>query len=147
LDAGILLLNQGDYPAAVQTLEAYIRRNPHDELGNRTFQEAYMELAQQRTKEGKKEEALAYLDTAHGVRENKSSPELTRAIQSLRKEIAEDYYRQGLREQSTNLSEAIRLWEKTLKYDPEHARAARQLGQARKMEQNVRSIQNPETKP
>lgn len=145
LDSGILLLNQGDYSAAVQTLEAYTRKYPQDDLGKRTLQEAYMELAQQRTKEGRKEEALAYLEKAYGMRDNKSSPESSRAMQSLRKEIAEDYYQQGLRAQPTNLSEAIRLWEKTLKYDPEHAQAVRRLERARRMEQNLRSI--PDSNP
>ncbi len=147
LDSAILLLHQADYSAAVQMLETYVRKNPHDDLGRRTLQDAYVDLARQRTKEGKKEDALAYLDKVQGLRDTKSNPELTRAIQSLRKEVAEDYYQQGLRAQSTNLSEAIRLWEKTLKYDPEHAQAARRLEQARKMEQNLRSIQDAESKP
>ena len=147
LDSAILLLHQADYSAAVQTLETYVRKNPHDDLGRRTLQDAYVDLARQRTKEGKKEDALAYLEKAHGLRDNKSNPESTRAIQSLRKEMGEDYYQQGLRAQATNLSEAIRLWEKTLKYDPEHVQAARQLERARKMEQNLRSIQDAESKP
>jgi tetratricopeptide (TPR) repeat protein len=147
LDSAILLLHQGDYSAAVQTLETYVRKNPHDDLGRRTLQDAYVDLARQRAKEGKKEEALAYLEKAHSLRDSKSGPELTRAIASLRKEMAEDYYQQGLRVQPTNLGEAIRLWEKALKYDPEHAQAARHLERARKMEQNLRSIQDAEGKP
>jgi hypothetical protein len=147
LDSAILLLHQADYSAAVQTLEAYVRKNPHDDLGRRTLQDAYVDLARERAKEGKKEDALAYLEKAQGLRDNKGNAELTRALQSLRKEMAEDYYQQGLRAQSANLSEAIRLWEKTLKYDPDHAQAARRLDRARKMEQNLRSIQDVESKP
>jgi len=142
LDSAILLLHQGDYGAAVQTLETYVRKNPHDDVGRRTLQDAYVDLSRGQAKEGRREEALAYLEKAQGLRDGKSNPELTRALQSLRKELAEDYYQQGLRAQSTNLSQAIRLWEKTLKYDPDHAQAARQLERARKMEQNLRSIQD-----
>jgi tetratricopeptide (TPR) repeat protein len=147
LDSAILLLHQADYSAAVQTLETYVRKNPQDDFGRRTLQDAYVDLARERAKEGKKEDALAYLEKAQGLRDNKSNPDLTRTIQSLRKEMAEDYYQQGLRAQSTNLSEAIRWWEKTLKYDPDHVQAARRLEQARKMEQNLRSIQGVESKP
>jgi tetratricopeptide (TPR) repeat protein len=148
LDAAILLLHQGDDSAAAfQTLETYARKNPHDDLGRRALQDAYVDLARQRSKQGKKEEALAYLEKAQGMRDNKSGTELTRAIKSLRKDIAEDYYQQGLRAQSTNLSEAIRLWEKVLKSDPEHAQAARQLERARKMERDLRSMQDANTKP
>jgi tetratricopeptide (TPR) repeat protein len=148
LDAAILLLHQGDDSAAtLQTLETYVRKNPHDDLGRRALQDAYVGLARQRSKQGKKEEALADLERAQGLRDNKSGAELTRAIQSQRKDLAEDYYQQGVRAQPTNLSEAIRLWEKALKYDPEHAQAARQLERARKMERNLRSMRDPNTKP
>ena len=148
LDAAILLLHQGDdFAAGLQKLETYAQKNPNDDLSKRALQDTYVDLARQRSKQNKKEEALAYLERAQGTRDSKSSVELTRAIQSLRKEIAEDYYQQGLRAQPTNLSEAIRLWEKALKSDPEHAEAARQLERARKMERNLRSMQDVTTKP
>jgi hypothetical protein len=35
----------------------------------------------------------------------------------------------------------------TLKYDPDHPQAAQRLERARRMEQNLRSIQSPDTKP
>jgi tetratricopeptide (TPR) repeat protein len=146
LDSAIMLLHQGDYSAAVQTLESYLRKYPRDDLGRRTLQDAYVELARRRAQEGKKEEALAYLEKAHDLRD-KSSPELTRSIQSLYKEIAEDYYQQGLRAQPTNLGEAIRLWEECLKYNPDHVQAARRLERARRMEQNLRSIPDSSSTP
>jgi tetratricopeptide (TPR) repeat protein len=146
LDSAIMLLHQGDAAAAIQTLETYLRKYPNDELGRRTLQDALVELAQQRIQQGKREEALAYLEKAYGMRD-KGTPELSRTIKSLRKEIAEDYYQQGLRAQPTNLDEAIRLWEKCLKYDPDHAQAARRLERARRMEQNLRSIEGSNRTP
>ena len=147
LDSAIMLLHQGDTVAAVQALEGYVRKNPRDDLGRRTLQDAYVELARQRTQEGKKEEALAYLEKAQAMRDGKSSQGLSRSIQSLRKEIAEDYYQQGLRAERTDLKEAITSWETTLKYDPEHSQAAQRLERARRMEKNLRSIEDPITTP
>lgn len=120
---------------------------PPPSAAERRDQEAYLELARQRTLEGKKEEALTYLEKAQATRDAKGNQELTRSIQSLRKEIAEDYYQQGVRAQRTDLSEAISAWEKALKYDPDHPQAAQRLERARRMEENLRSIQNPATKP
>ena len=146
LDSGIMLLHQGDPAAAVQALESYVRRYPRDDLGRRTLQDAYAEQARRLAQDGKKEQALAELEKALELRD-KSGPELTRSVQSLRKEIAEDYYQQGLRAQSTNLSQAISLFEKCLKYDPEHVQAARRLERARRMEENLRSIPDAGTTP
>jgi hypothetical protein len=142
LDSAIALLHQGDAVAAVQTLESYVRKNPRDDLGKRTLQDAYVELSRQRGQEGKKEEALTYLDKAQALRDGKTGPGLTRPIQSLRKEIAEDYYQQGLRAERTDLSEAISAWEKTLKYDPDHPLVVQRLERAHRMQQNLRSIQD-----
>jgi tetratricopeptide (TPR) repeat protein len=142
LDSAIMLLHQGETVAAVQALEGYVRKNPRDDLGRRTLQDAYAELARQRSQEGKKEEALTYLDKAQALRDVKSNPGLARSIKSLRKELAEDYYQQGLRAERTDLSEAISDWEKTLKYDPDHPLAAQRLERAHRMQQNLRSIQD-----
>jgi len=146
LDSGIMLLHQGDPAAAVQALESYVRRYPRDDLGRRTLQEAYAEQARRLAQDGKKEQALAELEKALESRD-KSSAELTRSVQSLRKEIAEDYYQQGLRAQATNLGQAISLFEKCLKYDPEHVQAARRLERARRMEETLRSIPEAGTTP
>ncbi|HTS51972.1 MAG TPA: tetratricopeptide repeat protein [Burkholderiales bacterium] len=145
LDSGIMLLHQGDYSAAVQTLEKYLRKYPRDDLGRRTLQDAYVGQARRLAQEGKKDEAVAYLE-AHVARE-KSGPEPAPAMLALRKEIAEDYYQQALRAQPTDLGEAIRLFEKCLKYDPDHVQAARRLERARRMEQNLREIPNSNSKP
>jgi tetratricopeptide (TPR) repeat protein len=139
LDSGIMLLHQGDPAAAVQALESYLRKYSRDDLGRKTLQEAYVDQARRLAQDGKRELALAELEKAVDLRD-KSNSELMRSVQSLRKEIAEDYYQQGLRAQSTNLSQAIALFEKCLKYDPEHVQAARGLERARRMEQNLRSI-------
>jgi len=145
LDAGIMLLHQGDYFAAVQALESYSRKYPRDDLGRKTLRDAYIELGRHRAQEGRKEEALTDLEKAQDMPE-KNNPELARTIQTLHKEIAEDYYQQGMRAQASDLEDAIRLFEKCLKYDPEHVQAARRLDRARRMEQNLRSLPDSSTR-
>ena len=135
-----MLLHQGDPAGAVQALESYVRRYPRDDLGRRTLQDAYAEQARRLAQDGKKEQALAELEKALELREKNGTELITRSVQSLRKEIAEDYYQQGVRAQPTDLGQAISLFEKCLKYDPQHIQAARRLERARRMEENLRSI-------
>ncbi len=147
LDTGILLFNQGDYVSSIQTLQEYLRRYPQDDLGKRTLRDAYLALANQRVQEGNKEEALANLEKARKVPAPQSSaPQLPGAIQSLRKDLAEDYYQQGLRVQRKDLKAAIRLWELALQYDPAHAQASVRLQQARRMQQTLESIPSADEK-
>jgi tetratricopeptide (TPR) repeat protein len=147
LDTGILLFNQGDYVSSIQTLQEYLRRYPQDDLGKRTLRDAYLALANQRVQEGNKEEALANLEKARKVPAPQSSaPQLPGAIQSLRKELAEDYYQQGLRAQRKDLKAAIRLWELALQYDPAHAQASVHLQQARRMQQTLEAIPSADEK-
>jgi hypothetical protein len=147
LDTGILLFNQGDYVSSIQTLQEYLRGYPQDDLGKRTLRDAYLALANQRVQEGNKEDGLANLEKARKVQSpHSNAPQLPGAIQSLRKDLAEDYYQQGLRAQRKDLKEAIRLWELALQYDPAHSQASTRLQQARRMQQNLESIPSADEK-
>lgn len=64
-----------------------------------------------------------------------------RELESARKDIAQDYYERGVRAQRTDLDEAIRLWERALQYDPDLTQARLRMEQARRMRQNLESIQ------
>ena len=75
------------------------------------------------------------------------SAELDNSVQSVRKDLAQDYYEQGLRIQRTDLDAAIRLWERCLEYDPTHAQARTRLDQARRMQRNLKSIPDASSKP
>lgn len=145
-DAAVMLMHQGDYSASVQNLQGYLKRYPQDETGKRALADAYAALGKQRIDEGRKEEGLNYLEQARG---NKSTAgaDMDATAKATRKELAQDYYEQGLRAQRTDLPAAIRLWERSLEYDPQHAQARLKLDQARRMQQTLESIPGENAKP
>jgi tetratricopeptide (TPR) repeat protein len=144
LDMAVMLFHQGDYGASVQSLQAYLKRYPQDEIGKRALRDAYAALGKQRIEQGKKEEGVSYLEKARATKSS-GSADLDGTVQAARKDLAQDYYEQGLRVQRTDLEAAIRLWERALEYDPGHAQAKLRLAQGRRMQQSLQSL--PNSKP
>lgn len=143
LESAVMLLHQGDYELSAKMLELHLRRYPNDELASRTLREAYAALGRERVQQGKKEEALTYLQKAQSGKPGGAGEPLGSA-RSLRKDIAQDYYERGVRAQRTNLDEAIRLWQQALQYDPELTQARLRIEQARRMRENLDAIQGGE---
>ncbi len=144
LEGAVMLLHQGDYAVGVQKLRDYLRRHPQDELAKRTLRDAYAALGKQQLDQGKPNEALGYLEKAQQIKAGAAAP--GGAVQSLRKDLAQKYYEDAVRVQRGDLSEAIRLWERALQYNPDHAQARLRLKQAKQMQQNLEAIENPKPK-
>jgi tetratricopeptide (TPR) repeat protein len=121
-----------------------LKRYPQDEIGKRALRDAYAALGKQRIEQGKKEEGVSYLEKARATKSS-GSADLDGTVQAARKDLAQDYYEQGLRVQRTDLEAAIRLWERALEYDPGHAQAKLRLAQGRRMQQSLQSL--PNSKP
>jgi hypothetical protein len=51
-----------------------------------------------------------------------------------------------VRVQRSDLGEAIRLWERALQYNPDHAQARLKLKQAKQMQHNLEEIENARPK-
>jgi tetratricopeptide (TPR) repeat protein len=145
LDYGSMLLRQGEYLASITSLENHLRVHPRDELGRRYLGDAYFQLARERLQQGKKEEALLDLEKASRMR-GADAPEISASLLSVRKAVAEDCYQQALRVQPADISQAIALWERALRYDPSHLDAAARLKQARRMERNLKAMQGSGTR-
>jgi tetratricopeptide (TPR) repeat protein len=146
LDTGVMLLHQGDYNGSVQALQSYVKREPQDETGKRALRDAYAALGRQRIEQGKKEEGIGYLEKARATKAA-GSANLDSTLQAVRKDMAQDYYEQGLRMQRTDLQAAIGLWERSLEYDPGHAQARLRLDQAKRMQRNLQTIPGARSTP
>jgi len=146
LEYGSLLLRQGEYAASIKSFENYVKTYPKDDLGRRYLADAYFQLGQQRLQQGKKEEALAHLDRAYRLRGN-DAPEINGTLTAVRKSLAEDYYQQGLRSQTTDIRQAIGYWERAVRIDPSHFNATARLQQARQMDKNLRAIEGSGQRP
>lgn len=139
LDLGILLFRQGDYASSIQILEKCLRDDPQDETARRYLADAHQQLAQQRLRAGKREDALASLEAAH-AHKGKPSP-LAESIRALRAALADDFYEQGVRAYYTDIGQAITLWERGLRYDPGHKSILSRLTQARQVRQNLKALE------
>ena len=146
IDAAVLLLHQGDFDASLQTVQNYLKRYPNDDMGKRTLRDAYAALGKQRIEQGKKEEGVRYLEKARAIK-SAGSADLDSTVQAARKDLAQDYYEQGLRMQRTDLGAAIRLWERSLEYDPRHAQARLQVEQAQRVQRSLKSIPEVNSTP
>ena len=138
LESATMLLRQGDYAVSVQKLQDFLRRHPQDELANRTLRDAYAGLAKQQLDEGKTDDALGYVEQAEQIKQ----PGTNAALQSVRKDLAQDYYEKAIRVQRSDLPEAIRLWELAVKYDPDHVQARLRLERAKRMQRNLDAIED-----
>jgi tetratricopeptide (TPR) repeat protein len=145
LESATMLLHQGDYGVSAQKLQDYLRRHPQDELARRKLRDAYAGLGQQQLDQGKTDEAVSYLQKAQQVKQPGAST-TSGSVQSLRRDLAQDYYEKGVRVQRNDLTQAIRLWEQALLYDPEHAQAKLKLKQAKQMERNLDAIEGEKPK-
>jgi tetratricopeptide (TPR) repeat protein len=139
LEAAVVMLRQGDYDTSIKVLEDYLRRNPGDPVAKQSLREAYKAIGKQRMEQGKKEEALVYLEKAQDSKRARAT-EVAATVGSLRKDLAQEYYEKGLRAQRDDLDEAIRLWELSLQYDPQLTAARMRLQQARRMQEGLQSI-------
>lgn len=146
LESAIILLHQGDYEASVKALEQYLRRYPSERLARGALRQAYAGLGQERFAQGKKEEALTYLQKAQGGKQMRAG-EARGTVQSLRKQIAQDYYERGVRAQRADLNESILLLEQALQYNPELTQARVRLEQTRRMRDNLNSLDSGKRKP
>jgi tetratricopeptide (TPR) repeat protein len=140
LEAAVMMLRQGDYDAGIKALETYLRRYPSDPLAKQSLRDAYTSLGKEQIGQGKKEEALRYLEKAQLPKKARGDP-LTGTLDSLRKDVAREYHERALRVQRTDLDEAIRLWEQSIQYDPQLTEARLELQQARRMRESLQLIE------
>jgi hypothetical protein len=76
----------------------------------------------------------------------KPVPEWSGRAQSLRKAISVDYYDRGVQAYRSDITGAIKLWETSLKYDPQNRMAQAKLTEARAAQDKLKRIER-DTKP
>ena len=143
LDLGIMLFRQGDHAGSIQVIEKYLRGDPRDETARRYLADAYQQLGQQQARAGRREEALASLEKARSLKGREVGGDLAESIRSLRASLADDYYQKGARAYYNDISAAIALWERGLRFDPGHKLINARLQEARKARQKIQTLDHP----
>ena len=140
LELGVMLFRQGDHAGSAQSLEKYLQKYPRHEGARGYLADAYHQLGLAALQQGRKEEALGYLEKAQRL--GYSDPtELTKAIRSVRQALGEEYYRLGVRAFASSIDKAITLWERSVYFDPGQTQAQLRLQQARRARETMRSIE------
>lgn len=130
IDQRIEMFRAGDVSGGLQELRAYVDANPNDHAARQRIATTVYERGRELEASGAREPALNLYEQAMVLR-GKPVAEWTARSQSLRKAISDEYYEKGMHIYRTDIAGAIRLWETSVRYDPQNAKAASKLQEAR----------------
>lgn len=139
VDQALELLRAGDAASGLRELKVYVAANPGNRAARQRIGAAVAERAQDLEGQGQREEALRLYEQASALRGDAGGPWVAR-IEPLRKKVSQDYFVKGTRAFRTNLPQAIRDLEASVRLDPGNAQAAIKLQEARTVREKLDSI-------
>lgn len=145
LEEGLDLLAAGDVAGGMRELRSYVETHPSDKAGQRRIGTALQQHARLLEQQGEPEQALALYEEAavlsHELRLASSA-----RIGALRRQLADAYYDKGVRAYRSDLAQALRHWETSLRYLPDHLNARARLEQARRLQQRLDQLERANNK-
>jgi tetratricopeptide (TPR) repeat protein len=139
LEQRIELVRAGDVTAGLREARAWVEANSGDREGRGRLAAAVAERARDAQRKGQREIALSLYEAANALR-GEPLPEWTGKARELRRALGEAQYADGVRAMRTDLSTAIRHFEASLRFDPEHTRASERLREARAAQEKLRRL-------
>ncbi len=133
------MLAAGDTAGGLRDLRAWVDANPRQRATRQRIGNAVYDRARDVEATGAREQALSLYEAAVALR-GEAPAEWTTKIQALRKVVAEELYEAGVRAFRGDVNRAIAKWEACLKLDPQHAKAAARLKEARALQERMRRI-------
>lgn len=140
IDQPIEIFRAGDVDGGLREMRAFVDANPSNQAARARFAAAVYERAREAESKGAREQALTLYEQASVFR-GKALPEWSDRAQKLRKALSDDYYNKGMQAYRTNTAAAIKLWETSLRYDPQNRKAAAKLMEARLADDKLKRIQ------
>jgi len=130
LEQPLEMFKAGDTVGGLRDLKAYVDANPNDKAARNRIGGVVYDRAKELESQGARVEALSMFEQAVALR---GEPGLgwNLRISSLKKSLAEEYVAKGAQAWPANPAEAIRNWETALRYDPQNAKAAARLKEAK----------------
>lgn len=141
LKLGQQLLADGKPGEASVEADKALRAMPDDRRARKLYSTAHTQAADEAQAQGDLETALAHYE-ALKRQAPKAEPKLDGKIQGLKKDLAEHYYREGLRVYREDIDRAIAYWEQSTGYDPDHRKAKLRLINAYKVKETLSRIEN-----
>lgn len=139
LEQSLELFKAGDTEGGLRDMRRYATAYPGDTRGRERLSEAIYRRAMELDERGKREAALTLLEQAVAVR-GSTPPAWSSQSLAIRKALSRDYYEQAWRAYRTDVQQAIRLWETSLRYDPQNTSSALKLQEARRMQESLRRM-------
>ena len=133
------MLAAGDTAGGLRDLRAWVDANPRQRATRQRIGATVYDKARDLEATGAREQALTLYEAAVALRGD-APPEWTARIQALRKVVAEELYDAGVRAFRSDVNRAIAKWEACLRIDPQHAKAAARLKEARALQDKMRRI-------
>jgi tetratricopeptide (TPR) repeat protein len=139
LDQAFELFRAGDTVAGLREFRAYVDANPTNRAVRQRIGAVVADRAKDLEDDGSREQALAMYEQASSLRGDSAGPWVPR-IATLRKSLSVEAYDKALRVYRTDLAQAVRLLETSVKYDPANALATARLKEARVAQANLSKI-------
>lgn len=140
LEQPIEMFKAGDINGGLRDFRAFVEANPRNDAARQRIATVVYDRGIESEQKGAYEQALMLVDQAVSLR-GKPVPEWSAHAQSLRKAISVDYYDRGVQAYRNDLSGAIKLWETSLKYDPQNRLAQAKISEARAAQDKLKRIE------
>ena len=140
IEQALELLRAGDSVGGLRDLRAFVDANPGNRAARQRIGAAVADRARELEDQGAREQALAQYELASSLRGDGNGPWSAR-LPALRKALSGDTYDRALRLYKTDLAQAVRLLEASVKYDPANTQAALKLKEAKVAQANLDRIE------
>lgn len=139
IDQPIEIFRAGDVDGGLKEMRAFIDANPNNQAARQRIASVVYERGREAESKGAREQALMLYEQASAFR-GKPLAEWNDQAQKLRKALSDDYYEKGMQAYRTDTASAIKLWETSLRYDPQNRKAAAKLMEARLADDKLKRI-------
>jgi tetratricopeptide (TPR) repeat protein len=146
LEQPIEMFKAGDINGGLRDFRAFVEANPRNDSARMRVSTIVYDRGVESEQKGSREQALMLVEQALTLR-GKPVPEWTARAQSLRKALSVEYYERGMQAYRTDVPGAIRLWETSLKYDPQNRNAQARLQEARAALDKLKRIEREKKSP
>jgi hypothetical protein len=120
-------------------MRAFVEANPNNQAARQRIAAVVYDRGREAEGKGAREQALMLYEQASAFR-GKPLPEWNDQMQKVRKALSDEYYDKGMQAYRTDTAAAIKLWETSLRYDPQNRKAAAKLMEARLADDKLKRI-------
>jgi tetratricopeptide (TPR) repeat protein len=146
LEQPIEMFKAGDINGGLRDFRAFVDANPRNDPARLRIATIVYDRGVESDQKGSREQALMLVDQAVSLR-GKPVPEWSARGLVLRKSLSGEYYDRGVQAYPTDVPGAIRLWETSVKYDPQNRAAQAKLEEARAALAKLKRVERDRTTP